>query len=64
MQRPTGSRSSAGVLLAIAMTGAIWLVTGYLFGDAITAVAAAGGVAGMFAVLWYVVPLRRLRRHR
>ena len=52
-----------GVLLAIAMTGAIWLITGYLFGDAITAVAAVV-VAGTFAFLWYVVPLMRLRQHR
>ena len=52
-----------GVLLAIAMTGAIWLITGYLFGDTITAVAAVA-VAGTFAFLWYVVPLMRLRQHR
>ncbi len=37
--------------------------TGYLYGDAITAVAAAG-VAVTFAILWYVVPLRRLRQQR
>jgi hypothetical protein len=50
-------------LLALSMTGAIWLVTGYLFGDAITTVAAvATGI--IFAVLWYGVPLRRLRRQR
>ena len=48
-------------LLALSMTGAIWLITGYLFGTAITAVAAAG-VGLVFAVLWYAVPL--LRRHR
>ena len=52
-----------GVLLAIAMTGAIWLITGFLFGDAITAVAAVA-VAGTFAAVWYGVPLRRLRRKR
>jgi hypothetical protein len=50
-------------LLALSMTGAIWLVTGFLFGDGITAVAA-GGVALVFAVLWYIVPLMRLRRQR
>ena len=50
-------------LLALAMTGAIWLITGYLFGTAITAVAAAG-VGLVFAVLWYGVPLLRLRRLR
>jgi hypothetical protein len=52
-----------GVLLAIAMTGAIWLITGYLFGDTITAVAALA-VALMFAVVWYGAPLLRLRRRR
>jgi Family of unknown function (DUF6328) len=52
-----------GVLLAIAMTGAIWLITGYLFGDTITAVAAVA-VAGTFAVVWYAVPLLRLQRRR
>ena len=52
---------AGGGLLALAMTGAIWLITGYLFGTPITAVAAAG-VGLMFAVLWYAVPL--LRRHR
>ena len=52
-----------GVFLALAMTGAIWLITGYLYGDTITAVAAVV-VAGMFAVLWYVVPLLRLRQQR
>ena len=52
-----------GVFLALAMTGAIWLITGYLYGDTITAVAAVV-VAGMFAVLWYIVPLLRLRQQR
>jgi hypothetical protein len=50
-------------LLALSMTGAIWLITGYLFGTAITAVAA-GGVGVVFAVLWYGVPLRRVRQQR
>ena len=51
-----------GVFLAVAMTGAIWLIAGYLFGDLITAVAAAA-VAILFVVVWYAVPLMRLRRH-
>ncbi len=45
------------VFLAVAMTGAIWLITGYLFGDLITAIAA-GAVAVLFVVVWYAVPLR------
>jgi uncharacterized protein involved in cysteine biosynthesis len=45
--------------LAIAMTGAVLLITDFLYGATTTAVAAiAVGVA--FAVLWYAVPLRRL----
>ena len=51
-----------GVFLAVAMTGAIWLIAGYLFGDLITAVVAAA-VAVLFVVVWYAVPLMRLRRH-
>ena len=46
------------VLLAVAMTAAIVLVTDVLFGPATTI--AAGALVGlMFAVLWYAVPLRR-----
>ena len=44
------------VFLAVAMTGAIWLIAGYLFGDLITAIAA-GAVAVLFIVVWYAVPL-------
>jgi peptidoglycan/LPS O-acetylase OafA/YrhL len=49
--------------LAIAMAGAILLVTSVIFG-AQTAVVTAGLVAAAFAALWYGVPLRRriLRR--
>jgi hypothetical protein len=50
--------------LAIAMTGAILFVTDFLFGPATTVVASAF-VALSFALLWYAIPLRRLReRHR
>ena len=53
---------AGGALLAVAMTGAIWLVTGYLFGDAVTGVAVVI-VAVMFATLWFGVPLvRRMER--
>lgn len=52
--------------LALAMTGAVVLITDYLFGGATTYVAGAAAFA-MFAVLWYVLPLWRrlslLRRH-
>jgi hypothetical protein len=46
-------------LLAIAMTGAITMVTDFLYSSTTTTVAAVL-VALLFAVLWYVIPLRRL----
>jgi hypothetical protein len=45
--------------LAIAMTGAVLLITDYLYGSTTTAIAA-GAVAAAFALLWYAIPLRRL----
>jgi hypothetical protein len=46
--------------LAVAMTGAILLVTDVLFGPATVAITATA-VALMFGLVWYAVPLRRLR---
>jgi hypothetical protein len=48
--------------LAVAMTGAILLVTDVLFGGTASAIST-GVVALAFAVLWYAIPLERLR-HR
>jgi hypothetical protein len=45
-------------LLALAMIGAIVLVTDYIFGIATTVVAGLF-VTIVFAVLWYAVPIRR-----
>jgi hypothetical protein len=50
-------------LLAIAMTGAVLFITDVIYGTT-TTIAAAGGAAVAFAVLWYVVPLRRLAADR
>jgi amino acid transporter len=47
--------------LAVAMTGVIMLVTDVLFGAPVVA-AATALVALLFAVLWYLIPLRRLLR--
>jgi len=47
------------VLLATAMTGAITLVTDFLYSSTTTTVAAVL-VALLFAVLWYAVPIKRL----
>jgi Family of unknown function (DUF6328) len=54
---------AGSVLLAVAMTGAIWLATGVIFGNTVTA-AAVAGVAAVFAVIWYVLPLLRLLQQR
>ena len=45
-------------LLAVAMTGAIMLITDVLFGTATTIVATAG-TALIFAAIWYAIPVRR-----
>jgi hypothetical protein len=45
-------------VLAIAMTSAILLVTHYLFG-ATTAIITTAIVVGVFALIWFVLPLRR-----
>jgi len=45
-------------LLALAMTGAIVLITDVLFGGVATIVTGAL-TAAAFAILWYVMPLRR-----
>ena len=50
-------------LLAIAMTGAITLVTDFLYSSTTTTIAAVL-VALLFAVLWYAIPLRRLAQNR
>jgi hypothetical protein len=53
-------------LLAVAMTGAITLITHVLFGTTATVITTATIALG-FATVWYAIPLRRLvavRRHR
>jgi cation transport ATPase len=45
-------------VLAIAMTGAVLLITDVLFGQTATVVTGIG-VGTVFAVLWFAVPLRR-----
>jgi Family of unknown function (DUF6328) len=49
--------------LALAMTGAIILITHVLFGTAATIITAALAVL-MFAVLWYALPLRARVRYQ
>jgi uncharacterized protein involved in cysteine biosynthesis len=50
-------------LLAIAMTGAVLFVTDVVYGTA-TTIAAAGGVGLAFALLWFLIPLRRIAAGR
>jgi Family of unknown function (DUF6328) len=50
-------------LLALAMTGAVLLVTDVIYGTGTTVAVAAGAVLA-FGVLWYLVPLRRLAADR
>jgi hypothetical protein len=45
--------------LALAMTGAIVLITDVLFGTAATTIVTGVAAATMFVTLWYVLPLRR-----
>jgi O-antigen/teichoic acid export membrane protein len=50
-------------VFALAMTCAILLVTHYLFGPT-TAIITTAVVAACFLLIWFVMPLRRLSRHR
>ncbi len=62
MLRTSNHLSIAGtVFLALAMTGAVFLITDVLFGVTATAVVTAA-TAGLFAWFWYGLPL--LRRSR
>jgi len=47
--------------LALAMTGAIMLITDFIFGGAATAITATLAFS-MFLTLWYLLPLRRRLR--
>jgi len=63
----TANRLTIGglTLLAIAMTGAITLITHMLFGTTATVITTATIGLG-FAAVWFAIPLRRLavrRRH-
>jgi Family of unknown function (DUF6328) len=51
---------AAFAFLAVAMTGAVVLITSFLFGTG-AAVASAVGAAALFGVLWFVIPIRRRR---
>jgi uncharacterized protein DUF6328 len=46
-------------LLALAMTGVVLFITDFLISDA-AAAAVTLGVAVLFAVIWYLIPLRHL----
>ena len=46
-------------LLALAMTGAVLLITDFLYHSGMVAIVA-GGVALLFAILWFAWPVKRL----
>ena len=50
------------IAVAIAMTAAVFLITDFLFKNAVTTVVTAG-TAALFAWFWYVLPLWRRARH-
>jgi amino acid transporter len=52
------------VALALAMTGAVLLVSDFLYSSTTLIVAAAGGTGLVFAVCWYVLPLLRRLQDR
>jgi hypothetical protein len=51
------------VCLSIAIVGVVMLITDFLFGGTATAIAA-GCLAALIIVLWYVLPVMRLLRIR
>ena len=51
------------VLLALAMTGAVMLITDFLFQEATVTIAVAG-TALLFAILWFALPLARRAQNR
>jgi hypothetical protein len=46
-------------LLALAMTGAVLLITDFLYGSTTVAITTAGVVL-LFAALWYAIPIKRI----
>jgi Family of unknown function (DUF6328) len=51
------------VFLALAVTGAVWVVTDVIYAQAPTALVTAG-VAGLFAWVWFAAPLIRRARKK
>ena len=51
------------VFLALAVTGAVWVVTDVIYRQTPTAVVTAG-IAGLFAWIWFATPLIRRARKR
>ena len=53
---------SGTFFLALAITGAVWVVSDVVYNQAPTAIVTAG-VAGIFAWIWFAAPLIRRARH-
>ena len=61
LRRATRTAIAATVFMAASMTGSVYLITDYLFGEPATAVVTSV-VAAAFILLWYAFPLwRRLQ---
>ena len=61
LRRATWTAIAATVFMAASMTGSVYLITDYLFGEPATAIVT-GLVAAAFILFWYAFPLwRRLR---
>jgi Family of unknown function (DUF6328) len=63
LRRATVTAIAASVFLAAGMTASVYLITDFLFGEPATAVVT-GLVACAFLLLWYVLPVLRVVRHR
>jgi hypothetical protein len=61
----TGTRFTIAGLgfLALAMTGAVGLVTDVVYGE-VTAVVCAAIIGLLFALVWYALPIRRRAKER
>ena len=61
LQRANIMAIGGTVFLALAVTGAVWVVTDVIYKQAPTAIVTAG-IAGLFAWVWFAVPLIRRAR--
>jgi Family of unknown function (DUF6328) len=61
LRRANALALAGTIFLAAAVTGAVWVVTDLIYGQAPTAVVTAG-IAGLFVWIWFAAPLIRRAR--